>query len=61
MIVVIDIFELTTRFNLLVIQIRDAMMTRSAKLNHNYQLPLGIDGQDLEIVDLIKCSKFLVC
>ena len=34
------------------------MMTRTAKLNHNYQLPLGIDCEDLEIVDLIKCSKF---
>ena len=36
------------------------MITRSAKLNHNYKLPLGIDCEDLEIVDLIKCSKFLV-
>ena len=30
------------------------MLTRSAKLNHNYQLPLGTDCDDLDIVDLIK-------
>ena len=37
------------------------MANRSAELNHNYQLPLGTDCEDLEIVDLVKCSKFLVC
>ena len=37
------------------------MLNRSAKLNHNYQLPLGTDCEDLEIVDLVNCSKFLVC
>lgn len=36
------------------------MMTKSAQLNHDYQLPLGTDCDDLEIVDLIKCCKFLV-
>ena len=37
------------------------MLNRSAELNHNYQLPLGTDREDLEIVDLVKCSKSLEC
>ena len=41
----------------LLIQIRDAMLTRSAHLDHRFQLPLGMERAGPEIVKLIKSSK----
>ena len=38
------------------VQIRDAMIQRSARLNHKYQLPLDMNGAGTEIVDIIKSS-----
>lgn len=51
--------ETTAIINLSCIKIRDAMLTKSARLNHKFQLPLGyVLTSDQNIVDIIESSKF---